>query len=106
MRDGPVIACEVVWTEVAAVFPISADAIAIVGTMGVGYSPMTLDAVVTAADIWKQYRRAGGKRNRVAADFLIGAHALRQADRLLTRDHGFYRTYFSSLTVVDPTLQP
>jgi len=40
----------------------------------------------------------------VAADFLIGAHALRQADRLLTRDHGFYRTCFNGLRVLDPSL--
>ena len=64
---------------------------------------MDLTTAVSAGTAWTRDRKRGGERRRVAAEFLIGAHALLLAERLLTRDRGFYRTYFPKLEVLDPT---
>jgi len=49
---------------------------------------------------WKKYRNFGGKRDRVLAVFFIGAQAQAKADRLLTRDRGFYKKYFRSVKLM------
>jgi predicted nucleic acid-binding protein len=61
------------------------------------------DAAFLAPDVFRKYRSRGGKRERVVADFLIAAHAAVRANRLLTRDWGFCRTYFKALRVMDPS---
>lgn len=100
IREGTLLACDVVWAETRVVFPDQPAFESAMNMLGVGYSPVTEKAATYAGDCWKSYRRAGGPRSRVMADFLIGAHAMHQADRLLTRDRGYYRTYFKGLVLM------
>ena len=65
-------------------------------------APVVARALSFPARIMRSYARNRGPRERVAPDFLIGAHALRQADALLTTDAGFFRHYFDCLNVVSP----
>jgi predicted nucleic acid-binding protein len=105
LSEGALVASEVVWAETATVFGDIARFQNAMHKLVASFSPMTEEAAIMAAEAWRQYRAGGGRRDRIAADFLIGAHAQVTADRLLTRDRGFYRRYFSGLQVVDPSAE-
>lgn len=70
--------------------------------------PTTLfqrDSIPTAASFlagraFYTYKRRGGAKGRMLADFLIGAHAAVAGFGLISRDTG-YRTYFK-LELLDP----
>jgi len=101
--EGRLVACDVVWAEVAGSFASAQAAREALELLDLEFSAPTVEAALEAGIAWRSYRQHGGARTRVTADFLIGAHALCQADRLLSRDRGFYRSYFKRLSVVDPS---
>jgi predicted nucleic acid-binding protein len=105
LAEGRLLACEVVWAEVAGSFASAAAAQETCRRLNLEFSALTVEAALEAGAAWKAYRQGGGGRTRVAADFLIGAHALHQADRLLTRDREFYRACFKRLKVLEPSVR-
>lgn len=104
---GQLVASDVVWAELGSAFREGERAIEALDTLEVAFSATERASAELAGRAWRAYRAAGGgARTRLVADFLIGAHASAQADRLLTRDRGFYRAYFTDLEIVDPTAAP
>ena len=103
-QSGSLVACEAVWAEVTAAFDDEQRASSEFERLGIVYASLDRDAAQRSGLAWRAYRRAGGPRTRILADFLIGAHALTSADRLLTRDRGFYRAYFGELELLDPSV--
>jgi predicted nucleic acid-binding protein len=108
MSQGPVVACEVVISEVVAGLGHGSVLIDILEDAGIGFVPMELRAAVRAGEMQRRYKQrllASGEPGalpRAVPDFLIGAHALLQCTALITRDAGFYRDYFKGLKVIVP----
>ncbi len=99
---GSVVICPITFAECAAVLSPPERFESVASEMGLIWDDFTPDVCGMAASMWQEYRRRGGPRGRILADFLIGAHARQRADGILSRDRGFFRSYFQGLRVVEP----
>ena len=95
---GAILVSDIVYAELAPAFPNRSDLDAALLELGANLSPIDSQIAYEAGLRWRRYRAAGGPRNRIIADFLIGAHACATANALLTRDRGFFSTYFPELS--------
>ena len=103
---GVLVACDIVWGEVRAHFPEVVTFRSTLATLGVVYEPLRAEAAELAGERWRDYClmiRRKRDRDRLIADFLIGAHAQIQTEALLSRDRGFFRSHFPALRLIDPT---
>jgi len=100
--DGALIASTIVWAEVIGARDEPRSVTTKLDRLGLELVPDDREVAIAAGRVYRAYRRAGGTRRRILPDFLIGAHAQIHADRLLTRDRGFYRSSFSRLKILEP----
>ena len=94
---GAILVCDVVYAELVPALGDRSSLDRALREINAVVSPIYTAIAYEAGLRWGRYRQAGGPRERIIADFLIGAHALANADTFLTRDQGFYATYFSEL---------
>lgn len=121
MKTDQLIISEVVYSELASQFPEEKLLINFLDDTGINLIGSSSSALWIAATTWKKYIKVSGKalqcnncgkeeifkcsgcysiitcRLHIISDFLIAGHALVESDKLLTRDRGFYRTYFPEL---------
>ncbi|MBK6615669.1 type II toxin-antitoxin system VapC family toxin [Ottowia sp.] len=78
---------------------------ALEGTLAALQIPVTeipRPALFLAGKAFVQYRRRGGTKSNVLADFIIGAHAAVAEWPVLTRDVRRYVGYFPTVALVSP----
>lgn len=73
-----------------------------VESMGLDLKELPRPALFLAGKAFALYRRKGGKKSSVLADFFVGAHAAVLGCPLLTRDAQRYRSYFPSIELITP----
>ncbi len=125
LRQGGLVINEVVYAELAAHFPTPEELERFLAETGILLMSSQPPALVRAGQVWSGYSRRRGAgilcpacgraqqlscrhcgaalrgRQRLVSDFLVGAHAEIQTDQLLTRDRGYYRTYFPELRLIE-----
>ncbi len=123
LEKGQLVICEVVYAELSSQFPSEGELINFLSDTGIRLIHSSREVLYLAGERWRTYTRkrerriqcphCGEKvsvtcpkcdqpvalRDRILGDFIIGAHALLHAELLLTRDRGFYHTYFKELRI-------
>jgi predicted nucleic acid-binding protein len=94
----------VIYAEVSLAFDSVQTLDAAIAGMGVSVQELPRPSLFLAGRAFLTYRRDGGVKSNVLADFFIGAHAAVQGWSILTRDAGRYRHYFPSVPLVAPGL--
>jgi predicted nucleic acid-binding protein len=117
---------EVVFAELGSQFRSFLDLTRFLQDTGIRLDPSNEDSLFESSCAWKKYserkknmiicpacakqltltcdscQKTISFRQHILSDFLIGAHAKIHADRLITRDRGFYRSYFKNLKIHTP----
>ncbi len=101
-NKGSLVVCDLVYAELCGHFQTQRECDAFLVESRIRVDRISREASFAASEAWRKYRRAGGQRERILPDFLVGAHATVQATCLVSRDGGFYREYFKDLRVSVP----
>lgn len=92
----------VIYSELSLAFESVEALDKVIESLGLGFQEIPRPALFLAGRAFVKYRREGGAKANVLADFFIGAHAAVLGCGILTRDARRYRSYFPRVAVVAP----
>lgn len=102
--QGPIVISDIVYTEFSIGMDTQADVDEAVAHLALDRFPRNDAALFRAGKAFKAYRSAnrGKPKNRIIADFLIGAAADVCGAPLVTTNAKDFKTYFPNLQIVEP----
>lgn len=106
IADGALVINAVIWSELASSPLAETELNSAFGILSLRREALPFEAAFAAGKAHRQYRLAGGRRERTLPDFLIGAHAEIGGHRLLTRDGARYSSYFPGIPLITPETHP
>lgn len=92
----------IIYSELSLAFDRIEELDSVVDDLALEFRELPRPALFLAARAFLKYRRRGGARRNVLADFFIGAHAVVSEARILTRDNQRYRSYFPTVELIEP----
>jgi hypothetical protein len=92
----------IIYAEISMAFMRIEDLNAVVAELQLRFLEIPRAGLFLAGKAFLRYRRQGGSKSNVLADFFIGAHAAVAGCSILTRDPRRYRGYFPSVSLVVP----
>jgi len=92
----------IIYAELSCTFKKVEDLDEVLQVMELKFNQIPKPALFLAGKAFQRYRRQGGVKNSILADFFIGAHAAVSRLPVLTRDTQRYQTYFPTVKMVSP----
>ena len=98
----PLLINPIIYAELSLTFSAVETLDNTIESLGLTVAELPRPALFLAGKAYARYRRQGGKKHNVLADFFIGAHAAVLGCPLLTRDARRYKNYFLSVELITP----
>ncbi|MGB9429116.1 MAG: type II toxin-antitoxin system VapC family toxin [Gammaproteobacteria bacterium] len=92
----------VIYAELSLTFSSAEELDRAVHDLALNLLELPRPALFLAGKAFAKYRRAGGRKHNVLADFFVGAHAAVLGCRILTRDPRRYQSYFHTVPLITP----
>jgi predicted nucleic acid-binding protein len=92
----------IIYAELSLTFDAVEDLDSVVSDLELRYLELPRPALFLAGKAFIRYRRQGGVKTSVLADFCIGAHAAVTGCPILTRDTRRYLGYFPTVDLIAP----
>jgi hypothetical protein len=102
VREGLLYINDVIFTEISIGFSRIEDLEDVLSSLPIEHIPIPKSALFLAGKAFLNYRRKKGTKKSHLPDFYIGAHAVIQNYRLLTRDPKRVRYYFPNVSIISP----